>query len=94
MPAPRRSTGHREDHLIGPEEASEHRGRSGARHAMGGRIELRAATSLSRLLQQQGKHEDARRTLAEIHSWFTEGFDTADIRDATALLEELSPAST
>jgi DNA-binding SARP family transcriptional activator/tetratricopeptide (TPR) repeat protein len=62
----------------------------------GGRrsLELRAATSLSRLLQQQGKHEDARHMLAEIHSWFTEGFDTADIRDATTLLEELSRAST
>ena len=61
----------------------------------GGRrsLELRAATSLSRLLQTQGKREDARRMLAEIYSWFTEGFDTADLRDARMLLDELSAAS-
>ena len=53
-------------------------------------LELRAATSLSRLLQKQGKKEEARRTLAEIYGWFTEGFDTADLKDAKALLEELS----
>ncbi len=57
-------------------------------------LELRAATSLSRLLQRQDKREDARHMLAEIHSWFTEGFDTADLRDAKTLLDELSPAST
>ena len=57
-------------------------------------LELRAATSLSRLLQGQDKREDARHMLAEIYSWFTEGFDTADLRDAKTLLDELSPAST
>ena len=46
--------------------------------------------SLSRLWQQQGKKEEARRMLAEIYSWFTEGFDTADLKDAKALLEALS----
>jgi class 3 adenylate cyclase/predicted ATPase len=52
--------------------------------------ELRTATSLSRLLQKQGKKEEARQMLAEIYGWFTEGFDTADLKDAKALLEELS----
>jgi len=45
--------------------------------------------SLSRLWQQQGKKEDARRMLAEIYRWFTEGFDTADLKEAKALLEDL-----
>jgi tetratricopeptide (TPR) repeat protein len=60
----------------------------------GGRrsFELRAATSLSRLLQRQGKREEARHVLTEIHSWFTEGFDTADLRNARTLLDELSAA--
>ena len=47
-------------------------------------------TSLSRLLQKQGKKDEARQMLAEIYGWFTEGFDTADLKDAKALLEELS----
>ena len=45
---------------------------------------------LSRLLQKQGKKEEARRMLAEIYDWFTEGFDTADLKEAKALLEEQS----
>jgi class 3 adenylate cyclase/predicted ATPase/tRNA A37 threonylcarbamoyladenosine biosynthesis protein TsaE len=52
--------------------------------------ELRAALSLSRLWQQQGKCVEARELLAPIYGWFTEGFDTADVQDAKALLEELS----
>lgn len=51
--------------------------------------ELRAATSLARLWQQQGKNAEARQMLAEIYGWFTEGFDTADLKDAKALLAEL-----
>ena len=51
-------------------------------------------TSLSRLLQTKGKREEARQMLAEIYSWFTEGFDTADLRDARMLLDELSAAVT
>jgi predicted ATPase len=51
--------------------------------------ELRAVMSLSRLWQQQGKKEEARQMLAEIYAWFTEGFDTTDLKDAKALLEEL-----
>ncbi len=52
--------------------------------------ELRATMSLSRLWQQQGKREEARLMLAEIYGWFTEGFDTPDLKEAKALLEELS----
>src|SRR5207342_2185886 len=51
--------------------------------------ELRAAMSLSRLWQQQGKRDEARQLLAPIYGWFTEGFDTADLQEAKALLEEL-----
>jgi len=53
-------------------------------------LELRAVMSLSRLWQKQGKKEEARRLLAEIYDWFTEGFNTADLKQAKALLEELS----
>ena len=53
--------------------------------------ELRAATSLARLWQSQGQQDEARRLLNDIYSWFTEGFETADLIDAKALLEELSP---
>jgi predicted ATPase len=51
--------------------------------------ELRATTSLARLLAKQGKRDEARAMLADIYNWFTEGFDTADLKDANALLEEL-----
>jgi predicted ATPase len=53
-------------------------------------LELRAATSLARLWQQQGKRGEAYDLLAPIDSWFTEGFDTADLQEAKALLDELS----
>ncbi len=52
-------------------------------------LELRAVTSLSRLLKRQGKREEARRMLGEVYGWFREGFDTRDLKDAKALLEEL-----
>jgi len=52
--------------------------------------ELRAAMSLSRLWQQQGKHTEARALLAPVYSWFTEGFDTADLHEAKALLNALA----
>jgi predicted ATPase len=45
---------------------------------------------LSRLWQGQGKKEEARTLLSEIYGWFTEGFDTADLKEAKALLQELS----
>jgi predicted ATPase len=50
--------------------------------------ELRAATSLARLWQQQGKVAEARELLAPVYNWFTEGFDTADLKDAKTLLEQ------
>ena len=53
-------------------------------------LELRAAMSLSRLWQQQGKRTEAHALLAPIYSWFTEGFDTADLQEAKALLQELT----
>jgi predicted ATPase len=52
--------------------------------------ELRATNSLARLLRDTNRRDEARALLAEIYNWFTEGFDTADLRDAKALLEELS----
>jgi TOMM system kinase/cyclase fusion protein len=52
-------------------------------------LELRAAMSLSRLWQQQGKRQEAYELLAPIYGWFTEGFDTADLQEARALLEAL-----
>ncbi|MFN0112192.1 MAG: tetratricopeptide repeat protein [Blastocatellia bacterium] len=55
--------------------------------------ELRAATSLARLWQQHGKTAEARQMLAEIYGWFTEGFDTVDLKDAKALLEECGTGS-
>jgi len=52
--------------------------------------ELRTVTSLSRLWQRQGKRAAARELLAPIYGWFTEGFDTADLQDARALLAKLA----
>ena len=52
--------------------------------------ELRAATSLARLWADQGKRTQARDLLAPIYGWFTEGFDTADLKDAKALLDQLA----
>jgi tetratricopeptide (TPR) repeat protein len=52
--------------------------------------ELRAATSLCRLLQTQGRGEEALPLLADVYNWFTEGFDTPDLKEAKALLDELS----
>jgi predicted ATPase len=53
-------------------------------------LELRASSSLARLWQQQGKQQEAHELLAEIYGWFTEGFDTKDLQEARALLEEVS----
>lgn len=52
--------------------------------------ELRATTSLARLWQAQGKVDEARQMLAEIYDWFTEGFDTPDLQEARAMLDELA----
>jgi predicted ATPase len=53
-------------------------------------LELRAAMSLSRLWQQQGKRAETHALLAPVYSWFTEGFDTADLQEAKMLLEALA----
>jgi class 3 adenylate cyclase/predicted ATPase len=53
-------------------------------------LELRAATSLARLWQQQGRKEEAHALLAPVYDWFTEGFDTRDLKDAKVLLDELT----
>ena len=52
--------------------------------------ELRAATSLARLWRDQGRRAEARDLLAPVYGWFTEGFDTADLKDAKGLLDELA----
>ena len=52
--------------------------------------ELRATTSLARLWQSQGKRQEAYDLLTPVYGWFSEGFDTADLQEAKALLDELS----
>ena len=52
--------------------------------------ELRAAMSMARLWRDQGKRDEARDLLAPVYGWFTEGFDTLDLKEAKALLEELA----
>ncbi len=74
------------------EEAEEcfHKAIEIARRQQAKSLELRAGMSVSRLWQQQGKKNEARQMLAEIYNWFTEGFDTKDLQEAKALLEELN----
>jgi predicted ATPase len=60
-----------------------------ARHQQAKSWELRAATSLARLWQSQGKGKQAHKMLSDVYNWFTEGFDTKDLQEAKALLEEL-----
>jgi len=61
-----------------------------ARHQSAKTLELRATTSLARMLKGQGHRDEARAMLAEIYGWFTEGFDTADLKEAKSLLKELN----
>jgi predicted ATPase len=61
-----------------------------ARRQQARALELRAALSLSRLWQQQGQRAEAHALLAPIYGWFTEGFDTADLREAQGLLEQVT----
>jgi predicted ATPase len=60
-----------------------------ARRQQAKSLELRAAMSLSRLWQRQGRQAEARQLLTQVYGWFTEGFDTADLQEAKALLEVL-----
>jgi predicted ATPase len=71
-------------------EACFHKAIEIARQQQAKSLELRAVMNLSRLWQQQGKKAEARTMLAEIYNWFTEGFDTKDLQEAKALLQELA----
>src|SRR5262249_38415840 len=71
-------------------EASFRRAATVAQHQSAKLFELRASTSLARLWCDQGRDAEARDLLAPVYGWFTEGFDTPDLKDAKALLEELS----
>jgi len=70
-------------------EACFHEALAVSRRQQAKSLELRAAMSLARLWQHQGKIPQARDLLAPVYTWFTEGFDTADLQDAKALLDEL-----
>lgn len=70
-------------------EACFHQALDVARQQQARSWELRAATSLARLWQSQGKCQDASALLAPVYAWFTEGFDTADLQEAQALLAAL-----
>jgi predicted ATPase len=61
-----------------------------AREQRANSLELRAAMSMARLWRDQGKRRQARDLLAPVYSWFTEGFDTLDLKEAKALLKELA----
>jgi predicted ATPase len=82
--------------LISPEpdmaeaEAFFERARAVARQQQAKSWELRAAMSMARLWRSQGKPQQARELLAPIYDWFTEGFDTLDLKEAKALLTELA----
>jgi predicted ATPase len=76
-------------HTTTEAEASLHQALTIARRQQAKSLELRAALSLARLWQHQGKRTEARELLAPIYNWFTEGFDTADLQEAKALLEDL-----
>jgi predicted ATPase len=81
-------------HLPTPEvsraEASFHQALHVSRRQQAKSLELRTAMSLSRLWQQQARRTDARQLLADVYRRFTEGFDTADLQTAKAMLEELA----
>jgi predicted ATPase len=71
-------------------EACFRQGLAVARRQQAKSLELRAAMSLSRLWQRQGKRDEARELLAPIYGWFTEGLETADLLEAQALLQEMA----
>ena len=76
-------------HQTAEAEACFHQALDVARRQQAKSLELRAAMSLARLWQHQGKRDEAHQLLAEVYGWFTEGFDTADLQEAKALLAEL-----
>jgi len=88
--APTRRRANDTQHLWKEAEGCLHQALDMARRQQAKSLELRAALSLSRVWQQQGKQAEACVLLAPIYSWFTEGFDTADLQDAKALLEALA----
>jgi predicted ATPase len=75
-----------------PPKAQAHfeRALSVARQQQAKSLELRAAMSMARLWRDQGKRDEARELLAPVYGWFTEGFETRDLQEAKALLDELS----
>ena len=75
---------------VGEAEACFHQALDVSRQQEAKSLELRAATSLARLWQSQGKLQEAYDLLAPVYKWFTEGFDTADLKDAKSLLNELA----
>jgi predicted ATPase len=77
------------DQKVGEAEECFHQALDVARRQEAKSLELHAATNLARLWQHQGKQQEAHTLLSEIYGWFTEGFDTKDLRDAKALLGEL-----
>jgi predicted ATPase len=77
-------------HDDGAAEASFRKAINVAQHQRAKTWELRAAMSLARLWRSQGKVQQARELLAPVYGWFTEGFDTRDLKEAKALLEELA----
>jgi predicted ATPase len=80
----------RDSSATGEAEKSFRKAVDGARRQSAKWFELRATVGLARLLDSIGRRDEARAMLADIYRWFTEGFDTADLKDAKALLEELS----
>jgi predicted ATPase len=77
-------------HDDGAAEASFREAISIAQHQSAKTGELRAAMSMARLWRDQSKRDEARDLLAPVYGWFTEGFDTRDLKDAKGLLEELA----
>jgi predicted ATPase len=77
-------------HDDGAAEASFREAISVAQHQSAKTWELRAAMSMARLWRDQGKQDEARELLAPVYGWFTEGFDTRDLKEARALLDELA----
>jgi predicted ATPase len=76
--------------MVSEAEAAIEKGIDVARRQNAKSWELRAATSLARLRRQQGRQQEAVALLAPVYEWFTEGFDTADLKEARTLLDKLT----